>query len=161
MQVHRSVGQTKGNGAPMTVASVDAALEEVRPYLRADGGDVDVVRVDGGVVYLRLEGNCNTCKSSSATMSMGIERTLRAAFGDALEQVVQVDKGDPGATMKAVNELLNVLRPAISNYKGKVDVLSLEAGVCQISYEGPEPIWVGVRAAVRDKFPDITEIQRV
>lgn len=39
----------------MSVATVDHALEEVRPYLMADGGNVTVVSVDSGVVYLRLE----------------------------------------------------------------------------------------------------------
>jgi Fe-S cluster biogenesis protein NfuA len=74
----------------MTVSSVDTVLDEVRPYLIADGGDVKVMNVDAGKVYLRLDGNCSTCASAGATMSMGIERALKAAFGDALVEVVQV-----------------------------------------------------------------------
>lgn len=45
-------------GLEMTVAGVDAVLDEVRPYLLADGGNVDVVFVRDGVVGLRLQGNC-------------------------------------------------------------------------------------------------------
>jgi Fe-S cluster biogenesis protein NfuA len=74
----------------MTVASVDAALEEVRPYLLADGGDVAVVGVEGGVVAVALQGACSSCASSSATLKMGIERQLRAVFGEQLKEVVQV-----------------------------------------------------------------------
>ena len=56
----------------MTLESVDAALDEVRPFLRSDGGDVRVVAVEGGTVRLQLEGNCGTCSSSSATMSLSL-----------------------------------------------------------------------------------------
>lgn len=74
----------------MTVASVDKALDEVRPYLLADGGDVSVVGVEDGVVAVALQGACSSCASSSATLKMGIERQLRAVFGDQLIEVVQV-----------------------------------------------------------------------
>lgn len=56
----------------MTVESVNAALEEVRPYLQADGGDVEVVGVEDGIVALRLNGACGTCASSTATMCVGL-----------------------------------------------------------------------------------------
>ncbi|EOD21094.1 hypothetical protein EMIHUDRAFT_60252, partial [Emiliania huxleyi CCMP1516] len=53
--------------------------EQVRPYLVADGGNVAVVSVDAAMrnVYLRLEGACGSCPSSTVTMKMGIERVLR------------------------------------------------------------------------------------
>lgn len=56
---------------------MDKALDEVRPYLIADGGNVEVAAVQDGVVMLRLQGACGTCPSSTATMKMGIERSLR------------------------------------------------------------------------------------
>lgn len=61
---------------PLTLAFVDRALDEVRPYLIADGGNVEVAEVEDGVVKLRLQGACGTCASSAATMKMGIERSL-------------------------------------------------------------------------------------
>lgn len=61
---------------PLTVPFVDRALDEVRPYLIADGGNVEVVDVEDGIVKLRLQGACGTCASSTATMKMGIERSL-------------------------------------------------------------------------------------
>ncbi|GIL61081.1 hypothetical protein Vafri_15448 [Volvox africanus] len=67
---------------PLTVEAVQTALEEVRPYLMADGGDVEVVEVKDGVVYLRLQGACSSCPSQSATMKGGIERVIRQNFGD-------------------------------------------------------------------------------
>ena len=48
-------------------------LDEVRPYLMADGGNVSVIEIDGLVVRLRLEGACGSCPSSTTTMRMGIE----------------------------------------------------------------------------------------
>ena len=58
---------------------MDKALDEVRPYLIADGGNVEVAAVQDGVVMLRLQGACGTCPSSTATMKMGIERSLRVS----------------------------------------------------------------------------------
>ena len=65
---------------PLTVPFVDRALDEVRPYLIADGGNVEVVEVEDGIVKLRLQGACGTCASSTATMKMGIERSLMVCF---------------------------------------------------------------------------------
>lgn len=74
----------------MTVDSVDKALDEIRPYLIADGGNVEVAGVESGNVLLRLQGACGTCPSSTATLKMGIERQLRATFGEQLLEVIQV-----------------------------------------------------------------------
>lgn len=49
---------------------------QVRPYLMADGGNVELAEIDGLVVKLRLKGACGSCPSSLTTMSMGIKRKL-------------------------------------------------------------------------------------
>ena len=49
---------------------------QIRPYLMADGGNVEFVEIDGPVVYLRLQGACGSCPSSMTTMTMGIKRRL-------------------------------------------------------------------------------------
>lgn len=57
---------------------VKAALEQVRPSLQADGGDVELVDVsEEGVVRVRLTGACKGCPMSQMTLKMGIERFLK------------------------------------------------------------------------------------
>ena len=58
---------------------VQGALDQVRPQLQADGGDVELVEVDesGGVVKVRLTGACKGCPMSQMTLKMGIEKFLK------------------------------------------------------------------------------------
>lgn len=60
---------------------IEEALNSIRPYLQADGGDVELVEVkDEGDVVLRLTGACSSCEMSEMTMTAGIEETLRRAI---------------------------------------------------------------------------------
>ena len=56
---------------------VSQALEEVRPSLQVDGGDVELVDVEDGVVKVRLLGHCAGCPMSQMTLKMGIESYLK------------------------------------------------------------------------------------
>lgn len=56
---------------------VKKALEEIRPILQADGGDVELIGVEDGVVKLKLVGACSGCAMAKMTLKMGIERKLR------------------------------------------------------------------------------------
>jgi len=57
--------------------AIEAALNEIRPALQADGGNVEYIDTnDDGVVLVRLQGACSGCPSASMTLKMGIERTL-------------------------------------------------------------------------------------
>jgi len=58
---------------------VEMVLETIRPSLMADGGNVELVDIDDGVVKLRLIGSCTSCSSSIMTLKMGIERALKKA----------------------------------------------------------------------------------
>ena len=58
---------------------VEAVLETLRPSLMQDGGNVELVDIDDGVVKLRLVGSCSSCSSSIMTLKMGIERALKKA----------------------------------------------------------------------------------
>ena len=49
-------------------------LDELRPYLKSDGGDCKIVDIDGPLVKLELMGACSSCLASSTTMKMGIEK---------------------------------------------------------------------------------------
>jgi len=53
------------------------ALEKIRPALQADGGDVELVAVEGGVVKVRLVGACGGCPMSQITLTQGVERILK------------------------------------------------------------------------------------
>ncbi len=69
---------------------VQEVLNKVRPALRADGGDVELVDVtDDGIVKVRLTGACGSCPMSTMTLKMGIERTLKEHI-PAVKSVVQV-----------------------------------------------------------------------
>ncbi|KAF3436568.1 hypothetical protein FNV43_RR23660 [Rhamnella rubrinervis] len=143
----------------LTVENVDLVLEDVRPYLIADGGNVDVVSVEDGVVSLKLQGACGSCPSSTTTMKMGIERVLKEKFGDAVKDIRQVDDEEKReTTAEAVNGHLDILRPAIKNYGGSVEVLSVEDGECSVKYVGPESIGSGIKAAIKEKFPEIVNV---
>ncbi len=71
----------------LTKDNVDMVLDELRPYLMADGGNVEIVELDGPVVRLRLQGACGSCPSSTMTLKMGIERRLRERIPEIAEVV--------------------------------------------------------------------------
>lgn len=69
----------------LTSENVETVLDELRPYLMADGGNVELVEIDGPEVKLRLQGACGSCPSSSMTLKMGIERKLREEIPEISE----------------------------------------------------------------------------
>jgi Fe-S cluster biogenesis protein NfuA len=70
----------------MNKEDVKKALNKIKPSLRADGGDVELVEAgDDGVIKVRLKGACGSCPMSQITLKMGIERILK-------EQVPEVKK---------------------------------------------------------------------
>jgi Fe-S cluster biogenesis protein NfuA len=58
-------------------SQVTEALGRLRPAMQADGGDVDLVAIEGGTVKVRLRGTCLACPSASLTLRHGIERALK------------------------------------------------------------------------------------
>ncbi len=59
---------------PMTRAN--QALASVRPYLQSHGGDVELVRIEDGAAFVRLQGSCNGCSMSAVTLREGVEEAL-------------------------------------------------------------------------------------
>lgn len=57
---------------------VEEVLKTIRPNLQADGGDVELVSVDDGVVKVRLKGACGGCPMATMTLKNGIERVLKS-----------------------------------------------------------------------------------
>ena len=72
----------------LTADNVETVLDEMRPYLIADGGNVELVEIDGPIVKLRLQGACGSCPSSTMTLKMGIERRLK----EFIPEIVQVEQ---------------------------------------------------------------------
>lgn len=57
-----------------------------------------------------------------------------------------------------MNAHLDILRPAIKNYGGSVEVVSVDGGNCVVKYEGPDSIGSGIKAAIKEKFADIVNV---
>lgn len=58
------------------------ALDEVRPYLKSHGGNVELIKVEDGIAYLRLEGSCHGCPSSTITLKLAIEEAINKVAPD-------------------------------------------------------------------------------
>ncbi len=69
----------------LTSQNVETVLDEMRPYLISDGGNVELVDIDGPIVKLRLQGACGSCPSSTMTLRMGIERRLKEMIPEIAE----------------------------------------------------------------------------
>jgi Fe-S cluster biogenesis protein NfuA len=69
---------------------IRSLLEQIRPFLQRDGGDLEYISYESGTVSLRLQGACTSCPSSTMTLKMGIERALKEHVPE-VEQVVTVD----------------------------------------------------------------------
>ena len=68
-------------------AKVEEVLNNIRPSLQADGGDVELVDVKEGIVSLRLKGVCAGCPMSTMTLKNGIERILKEEISGIKEVV--------------------------------------------------------------------------
>jgi Fe-S cluster biogenesis protein NfuA len=68
---------------------VQQVLDKIRPSLKADGGDVELVDVKDGIVSVKLTGHCAGCPMSTMTLKNGIERVLKQELKD-VKQVVAV-----------------------------------------------------------------------
>ena len=73
--------------APTAEERVKGILEQIRPFLQRDGGDLEYVDFDDGIVSLRLQGACTSCPSSTMTLKMGIERALKEKVPEVKEVV--------------------------------------------------------------------------
>ncbi len=86
---------------------VAAALNKVRPSLNLHEGGVELISITGGIVYLSLQGNCDGCASSAATLKLTIEEAIYAAAPDVagieVEGVVV-----PQSTQKMTNGFVQI-----------------------------------------------------
>ena len=69
----------------MMKESVQTVIDKIRPMLQRDGGDVELVSVEGNVVKVRLQGACKGCPMSQMTLKNGIERFVK-------QEIPEVDR---------------------------------------------------------------------
>ncbi len=73
------------------IEKINSAIDEVRPYLNADGGDVELVELSGdNTVKVRLSGACDGCPFSMMTLKAGIEQAIRKKFPE-MKELIAVD----------------------------------------------------------------------
>ncbi|GMI13564.1 hypothetical protein TrVE_jg2294 [Triparma verrucosa] len=103
----------------LTLDNVEAVLDEMRPYLISDGGNVKVTEIDGPIVRLELVGECGTCPSSTQTMKMGLERKLKEKIPE-IEEVVQAIPEGPTLDIEQVDVVLESVRPFLAVAGGSI-----------------------------------------
>ena len=151
----------------LTEENVEIVLDDVRPYLMADGGNVEFVEIDGPVVYLRLQGACGSCPSSITTMSMGIKRRLMEKIPD-VSDVIQVEEENQGLelTSENIDTVLDEIRPyLVGTGGGGLELVELDGPIAKVRITGPAANVMTVRVAVtqklRERIPLIAAVQLV
>lgn len=73
------------------IGKIEAALDQIRPNIQMDGGDIEFVRFQDGIVYVRLHGACVGCPMSRYTVKLGVEEYLKEHLSE-VEQVVALEE---------------------------------------------------------------------
>jgi Fe-S cluster biogenesis protein NfuA len=73
---------------PLTKETVEESLNRIRPMLQADGGNVELVEVEGNCVKVRLKGACSGCPGAAMTLRYGVERILREDLAEFEKLIV-------------------------------------------------------------------------
>ena len=72
--------------------NVEKALDEIRPFLQSDGGDIDLLSIDDGkFVKVQLVGACTSCSVNQMTLKSGVEMTIKK-YAPQIESVINVEK---------------------------------------------------------------------
>jgi len=150
---------------PLTLENVEMVLDELRPYLRSDGGDCEVVDIDGTVVRLELQGACSSCSASSVTLKMGIEKTLMERIPEVSEVVSVMPDREP-LNEAGVEEVLNGIRPFLSVSGGTITLDEIndneETPRVTLQMTGPPLKSMAVRVEVKNrmkrKYPHVQDI---
>lgn len=152
---------------PLTWENVEMVLDELRPYLRNDGGDCKIDDIDGPIVKLELQGSCSSCSASSVTLKMGIERTLMERIPEIAEVVSVMPNQEP-LTKEGVEEVLNGIRPFLSVSGGAIELQELVDGDnprITLVMSGPPLKSMAVKVEVvnrmKRKFPLVQDVNIV
>ncbi len=72
-------------------SNVEKALEEIRPFLQSDGGDISLISIENNnLVKVQLEGACTSCTVNQMTLKSGVEMTIKK-YAPQIEQVISVE----------------------------------------------------------------------
>ena len=88
------------------VSKVEKALDTIRPYLEADGGDVKVLEIDANQnLVLELMGNCGSCPMSTMTMQAGVEEAIKREVPEikSVHAINVTSPDDPNAKLPFSN----------------------------------------------------------
>eukprot|EP01024_Parvocaulis_polyphysoides_P030834 TRINITY_DN28031_c0_g1_i2.p2 TRINITY_DN28031_c0_g1~~TRINITY_DN28031_c0_g1_i2.p2 ORF type:complete len:208 (-),score=28.23 TRINITY_DN28031_c0_g1_i2:1092-1715(-) len=149
----------------LTEENVEVVLDEIRPYLMSDGGNVEFVEIDGPVVKLRLQGACGSCPSSITTMTMGIKRRLMEKIPEVIdvEQIMDEEVGLE-LTSENVDTVLGEIRPYLVGTGGGDLILEeIDGPIVSVKITGPAAQVMTVRVAVtqklRERIPAIAAVR--
>lgn len=152
---------------PLTEENVEMVLDQVRPSLMADGGNVALHEIDGLVVVLKLQGACGSCPSSTMTLKMGIETRLRDKIPEILE-VEQILDTETGLELNEENveKVLAEIRPYLEGTGGGVlEIVNINGFAVQVRLSGPAAevmtVCVALTQKLREKIPSIASVQLV
>ncbi|MFT4642951.1 MAG: Fe-S cluster biogenesis protein NfuA [Candidatus Azotimanducaceae bacterium] len=73
------------------IVNVEKALEEIRPFLVTDGGDISLVNIENNIVRVQLEGACISCSVNQMTLTNGVEATIKR-YAPQIEKVIEVSQ---------------------------------------------------------------------
>ncbi|KAK7412018.1 hypothetical protein VNO78_03464 [Psophocarpus tetragonolobus] len=150
---------------PLTSENVENVLDEIRPYLMADGGNVALHEIDGNIVRLKLQGACGSCPSSVTTMKMGIERRLMEKIPEivAVEPIADHETGLE-LNEENIDKVLEEIRPyLVGAADGTLELVAIDEPIVKVRITGPAASVMTVRVAVtqklREKIPAIAAVQ--
>ncbi|MBE7629372.1 NifU family protein [Tenacibaculum piscium] len=69
--------------------NVEKALEEIRPFLVSDGGNIKLLSIENNIVKVQLEGACSGCSVNQMTLKNGVEATIKK-YAPVIEEVINV-----------------------------------------------------------------------
>lgn len=152
---------------PLTEENVELVLDEVRPSLMADGGNVALHEIDGLVVVLKLQGACGSCPSSTMTLKMGIETRLRDKIPEieAVEQILDTETGLE-LNEENVEKVLAEIRPYLAGTGGGLlELVQINDFIVKVRLSGPAAGVMTVRVALtqklREKIASIAAVQLI
>ena len=76
--------------AQETQSNVEKALDEIRPFLISDGGNIKLLSIEEGVVKVQLEGACSGCSVNQMTLKNGVEATIKK-YAPEIQEVINIE----------------------------------------------------------------------